>query len=111
MYLDEDFVEKILSVSKIRDEVEPLRGDKEQIYFILNGSVNVYDISMELLNNLKEGDVFKIDQAINTRRRYKVDMEQVIFETKSMVASSNISFKEQPMNMPSLIQLDLKKLA
>jgi len=61
-----------------------------------------------ILNNLKEGDVFKIDQAINSRRRYKVDMEQIIFESKSSQAGSD---KEQPMNLPSLIQLDLKKLS
>lgn len=60
-----------------------------------------------ILNNLKEGDVFKIDQAINSRRRYKVDMEQIIFEAKSQAGSD----KEQPMNLPSLIQLDLKKLS
>lgn len=40
-----------------------------------------------ILNNLKEGDVFKIDQAINSRRRYKVDMEQIIFEAKSQAGS------------------------
>ena len=74
LYLDEYFIEELLTIADVREVVDEFRPSAGPvIYYIYDGLVNVFDSKTnQLLNQSQKGEVFRLDQEILNRRRYKV---------------------------------------
>ena len=74
LYLDEYFIEELLISCDVREIVDPYRPSAGPLlYYIYDGLINVYDSKTNgLLNQCQKGTVFRLDEEILKRRRYKV---------------------------------------
>ena len=104
LMLEEEFLEKILSNARLKDQIiAPSRQIDQHVYYIFEGYVNVFDSSSDqLINLLRQGQTFKLDSKITQKRKYKCldpndpdhlqNLKQLKLPTTSISSASLLQF-------------------